>query len=66
MTPEEIYNRLRREQERAKKALAKPLALGKDLVRKEAAQGAREAVMPWVLLSVALSLYAISKGKRRR
>ena len=33
-------------------------------VRKEAAAGARDAMMPWVLLSIALSLYALSKRTR--
>lgn len=37
----------------------------KAAIRKEAAQGARDAVMPWVLLSVALSLYTLSKRRRR-
>jgi len=34
-------------------------------IRREAAQGARDAMLPWVALAVVLSLLALS-GKRRR
>ncbi len=35
----------------------------KEALRDEAAKGARAAVMPWVMLAVALSLYAISRKR---
>lgn len=44
--------------------LRHPIRTAKAAVRKEAATGAREAVMPWVMLSVGLSLYALSRGRR--
>lgn len=37
----------------------------KAAIRREAAKGARDAMMPWVLLSVGLSLYTLSKRRRR-
>lgn len=35
-------------------------------IRAEAAKGAREAVMPYVVVAIGLALLALSKGRRRR
>lgn len=39
--------------------------LARQAVRDEAAKGARDAMMPWVLLALALSLYAVNRKARR-
>lgn len=38
---------------------------GRARIRSEAAAGAREAVMPWVLLALAMSALALTRKARR-
>jgi hypothetical protein len=47
-----------------KRSAQSALDEGKSRIRAEAAAGAREAVMPWVVLALALSVLALSRKAR--
>lgn len=48
----------------ARKRATRAVDTARSSVRSEAAAGARAAVMPWVALSIVLSLIALSKRTR--